>query len=506
LSNIRQAGGKHFGGHRDRPGDKMSEFDLSRTYSRIDRDKKRHIETARRLLRQPSSSQEDLGIEECADLVADMYRNSGCEKVEVVSTKGNPIVYGECKGYTDKTLLAYFMYDTMPFNEPGWNHPPMAARIVDMRLPAGRVKALVNRGSDNTKGPLAAFLNAVEACCRSEGRPPVGLQLVAEGEEELGSPNLPVYVRKEKKRLSRSSACYFPYFAQDGGGAVRLFLGVKGVVYFELECSGKSWGRGPQEFAIHSSNKAWVDSPVWRLVDALSTMVTDNGSKVLVEGFYDDVAPPTEEDEEIIEKSAKRLDPQATKEAFKVKRFMVPESDKVALIRQYTYTSTMNIDGIWAGWTEKGSKTVLPHKATCKIDIRVIPNQSKDKMMPLVRRHLDRHGYEDIRMTEVDTGYDWCRCSVKEPVVQAMVRSLTEFGGRPNIWPTSGGSVPFYVFNRILRMPFTMGGMGHSDLAHSPNEYMVVEGTKNIAGIAEIEKFYVHFMNEYAQSPRRARS
>jgi acetylornithine deacetylase/succinyl-diaminopimelate desuccinylase-like protein len=478
----------------------MTAFDLRKVYERIDRDKKGHLENARRLLRQPSSSQEGLGIEDCADLVAEMYRKAGCERVEVVETKGNPIVYGECRGTSDKTLLAYFMYDTMPFNEPGWNSPAMGAKTVNMKLPAGKVKAIVNRGSDNTKGPLAAFLNAVEACNRTVGRPPVGLQLVAEGEEELGSPNLPIYVKKNKKLLSRSSACYFPYFAQDGNGAVKLFLGVKGVVYFELECSGKSWGRGPEEFAIHSCNKAWVDSPVWRLVDALSTMVTDNGSKVLVDGFYDDVAPPSEEDEEIVSWSAKNLDPRATKEALKIKHFMIPENDKTALIRQFTYTSTLNIDGIWAGWIEKGSKTVLPHKATCKIDVRVIPNQSKDKMMPLVRKHLDKHGYKDIKMTEIDTGYDWCRSSVKEPVVQAMVRSLTEFGGRPNIWPTSGGSVPFYVFNRILKLPFAMGGMGHSGLAHSPNEYMVVEGAKNIAGYAEIEKFMVHFMNEFAGS------
>ena len=492
--------GKHFGDLVHAPVDTMTEFDLSDAYARIDKDRKKHVDAARRLLRQPSSSQEGIGIEACADLVAEMYRKAGCEKVEVLETKGNPIVYGECKGASDKTMLAYFMYDTMPFNEPGWDHPPMAAKIVNMRIPAGRVKAIVNRGSDNTKGPLAAFVNAVEACNKSEGRPPVGLQLVAEGEEELGSPNLPVYVKKDKKRLSRSSACYFPYFAQDGDGSVRLFLGVKGVVYFELESSGRSWGRGPQEFAIHSANKAWVDSPVWRLIDALSTMVTDNGSKVLVDGFYDDVAPPSEEDEEIMKDSSKALDPRAVKESLKVKRFMVPEADRADLIRQYTYTSTLNIDGIWAGWTEKGSKTVLPHKATCKIDIRVIPNQSKDKMMPLVRKHLDWHGYRDIKMTEVDTGYDWCRCSVKEPVVQSMVRSLTEFGGKPNIWPTSGGSVPFYVFNRVLKIPFTMGGMGHSDLAHSPNEYMVVEGTKNVAGLTEVEKFMVHFMNEFGQS------
>ena len=280
---------------------------LDHVNARIDKDFDKHLATTRKLLMQPSSSQEHIGIEKCAELVAKMFRAAGCEKVEVAKTKGNPIVYGEGKGESDETLLGYFMYDTMPYNEPGWDSPPLGAKIVDKTLPAGRVKAIVNRGAANTKGPLAAFLNAVEGCNKSVGRPPVNLILIAEGEEELGSPSLPAYVKKEKKRLSRASALYFPFFSQDTDGSITLLLGNKGCVYFELECSGKAWGRGPQEFAIHSANKAWVDSPVWRLVQALGTMATDNGNKVLIDGFYDDIDPPTEDDEKLIEDAVGRL-------------------------------------------------------------------------------------------------------------------------------------------------------------------------------------------------------
>jgi len=473
---------------------------LCEVYSRVDRDLSKHIARVRRLLKQPSSSQQDIGIEECADLVAKLYKEVGCENVEVVETKGNPVVYGECKGDSDKTLIAYFMYDTMPFNEPGWDHPPMQAKMVDKRLPGGKVKAIVNRGADNTKGPLAAFLNSVEACNKSRGRPPINLILVAEGEEELGSPNLPAYVRKDKKRLSRADACYFPFFGQDSDGASNLYLGVKGVIYFEMKCSGRKWGRGPQEFAIHSSHKAWVDSPVWRLVDALKTMTDDNGNKILIEGFHDKIAPPLDEDDELIGELAKRFDARAFKSAMKVKQFMLSESDPESLIRQFVFGTTLNIDGIWGGYTEKGSKTVLPHEATCKIDIRLVPDQEKDDMIPLVRKHLDEKGYGDIEIEEVDTGYDACRASVKEPVVQSIIRSFRSFEQDPDIWPTSGGAVPFYVFNKILGLPFTMSGIGHSDLAHSPNEYMVVYGNKKIAGLADAEKFMVHFMEGFAQS------
>ena len=481
-------------------GDSMDADErLGCVFDRIDKDKNRHISRVRRLLRQPSSSQEGIGIEDCADLVAKLYSEVGCDDVEVVQTKGNPVVYGECKGNSDKTLLAYFMYDTMPFNEPGWKYPAMGAKLVDMRLPSGKVKAIVNRGADNTKGPLAAFLNSVEACCRSDGRPPVNLILVAEGEEELGSPNLPAYVRKDKKRLSRSDACYFPFFGQEATGGCTHFLGVKGVVYFEMTSSGKRWGKGPQEFAIHSSNKAWVDSPVWRLVDALGTMTEDNGNRILIDGFYDDIVPPSEEDQELIENLAERFDTEGFKKTMKVKQFMASDDEPEELMRMYTYGTTLNIDGIWGGYTGKGSKTVLPHEVTCKIDIRLVPDQKKEKMLPMVRAHLDSHGYEDIQIKEIDTGYDWCRMSVKAPVVQAMLRSYRAFGYTPEVWPTSGGAVPFYVFNRILKLPFTMGGIGHSTLAHSPNEYMVVEGNKKVASLTDTEKFMVRFMDEFAE-------
>ena len=475
-------------------------FDRERAFARVDKDKSKHISRVRRLLRQPSSSQENLGIDDCAELVGDLYSEVGCEAVEIMETKGNPIVYGRCKGTSDSTLLAYFMYDTMPFNEPGWKHPAMGAKLVDMTLPSGRVKVIVNRGADNTKGPLAAFLNALDACCKGVGRPPVNLILVAEGEEELGSPNLPGYVRKDKKRLSKADACYFPFFGQEATGQCSHHLGVKGVVYFEMNCSGKRWGRGPQEFAIHSSNKAWVDSPVWRLIDALSTMTDDCGNRILIDGFYDDIVPPSEEDLKLIDALSTKMDLKGFKRTMKVKEFTLPEDDKDGLVKAYTYGTTLNIDGIWGGYTDEGSKTVLPHEATCKVDIRLVPDQRKERMIPLVKRHLRKHGYSDISVKEIDTGYDWCRASVKEPVVQAMLRTYAANGHDPEIWPTSGGAVPFYVFSRILRIPFTMGGIGHSALPHSPNEYMVVEGNSKIASLTDSEKFMIQFMDEYGET------
>jgi acetylornithine deacetylase/succinyl-diaminopimelate desuccinylase-like protein len=233
-------------------------------------------------------------------------------------------------------------------------------------------------------------------------------------------------------------------------------------------------------------------------------MTEDNGNKVLIDGFYDDVVAPSVEDEELISKAAKRFKAEAIKEEMKISRFVMPESDKKGLLRTLSFTSTLNIDGIWSGWIESGSKTVLPHKATCKIDIRLVPKQDKEKMLLLVRRHLDKHGYKDIRMTEIDNYIDWAKCSVKEPVVQSMIHSLKEFNCEPSIIPLDPSSVPYYIFTRALNIPFTSGGIGHSALSHSPNEYIVIEGNKKIAGFADAEKFMVHFMDDYGCRSRDA--
>jgi len=476
--------------------------ELRQVFSRIDRDKNKHLARLRQLLKQPSVSHTGLGINECARLVAKMYREVGCEEVEIIKTKGNPIVYGECKGDSDRTLLVYFMYDTQPFNEPGWKYPAMGARIVDMKLPSGNVKAMVNRGAYNSKGPLVAFLNAVDACCKTNGRPPVNLILIAEGEEELGSPSLLTYLKTDKRRLSGADASYWPFLSQDESGACELPLGLKGCVSFEMNCSGKRWGRGPQEFGIHSSYKPIVESPVWRLVDALATMSEENGSKILIDGFYDDVRLLSEEDRELIKDMAKRVDLQALKMTMKIKRFILPDDKKEELWTLYTTGTTLNMTGIWGGYIEKGGKTVLPHEASCKFDIRLVPDQKKEKMLPLVRKHLQKHGYSDISVREIDTSADWCRVSVKTPIVEAMIRSYKAFGYEPVIWPTEGGTAPFFAFDRELGMPVIMGAIGHGSLAHSPNEYIVIEGNKKVASFTDAEKFMVTLMDEFA-TPRK---
>lgn len=450
------------------------------------------------MLLQPSVSPQNIGIQECAELLAKFYEELHCE-AEIFETKGNPVVYGKYDQGYDKTLLAYFMYDTQPFDEPGWSHPPMEAVLAPLELPSGTVTALFNRGATNTKGPMMTFLNAIESIQKTEGLP-FNLLLVAEGEEELGSPHLPDFVEAKKEELQKADAAIFPFFLQDTKGKVELYLGVKGIIYFELECSGKLWGRGPTEFGIHGSNKAWVDSPAWRLIDALSTLTKDNGNIVTVDHFYDDVSEPSPEDGALIKELVKTFDSEPFKQTVKVDKFVIDERDTETLIKKLLYTSTLNINGIWGGYIGEGSKTLLPHKVTAKIDIRLVPHQKRDPMLPKIREHLDRKGYPDITIRVLDKGYPWSKVSVKEPAVQAMIRTCQSFGYEPEVWPHLAGSAPFYLFSDVLKIPYVMGALGHGARAHSPDEYIVYEGNEKVMGLDGAQKSLVAFMNEWLKS------
>jgi len=454
------------------------------------------LDKTEELVKQPSISPESVGIEDCAKIVADYFTDFVCDTSEVVETDGNPIVYGEYECGAEKTILGYFMYDTQPYDEELWDQPPMEANLVSMDMPDGEVEALVNRGAFNTKGPMVTFLAALRSIKETKGELPVNLKLIAEGEEELGSPSLPGFVESYNDRLSDCDACFFPFFLQDQKGNVDMYLGNKGLVYFELECSGSSWGRGPEEYDIHGSNKAWMDSPAWRMIGALSSLC--EGNDILVDGFYENVDPLTRKEKELVEDLAESFDPEPIKEINKVSKFSIDEENTKELIEAYVGNTTLNIDGIWGGYTGEGSKTVLPYKVTAKLDARLVPNQTQDEILEKIRNHLDKHGYEDIEINVLNEGYGWSRTNLEEDVVQAGVETIRDFDLEPRIWPRLAGTAPFYLFSEELELPFTFGLMGHGGKEHSPNEYIIFRGNEKIAGFNRIQQSFVRFLYRYA--------
>lgn len=460
-------------------------------YEYIDTHLDQHIANLQELVSQPSISQTGEGITECAALVASSLTALGCQEVEVIPTPGHPVVFGALDAGQSRTLLVYSMYDVQPADEPGWSVPPFEGRIME-KPPFGR--CLVARGARNTKGPLCSFMNAVEATNAAHGRPPVNLIFVVEGEEEQGSRHLPAFVEAHYDKLAKANAMFFPHAVQSKDGQGQMWLGSKGLVYLELECSGALWGRGPDRDAVHSSYKAIIDSPVWRLVHALSSLTTPDGNHVVIEGFYDRVQPPSSADEEVMRDLVGRFTVDHL--GYGIRRF-VDDLHGLPLIQEAFFSTGINIDGIWAGYIGLGSKTIVPHKATAKLDIRLVPEQEGREVLQLLRRHLDNHGYPDIQIREMGIS-EWSKCSVNESLPQAVIRAYREFGVEPEIWPMNPGTAPFYLFNRPpLNLPICVGGLGHSGRSHAPDEYLVIDGNDKVFGLAGFEKSFVALMYEF---------
>jgi acetylornithine deacetylase/succinyl-diaminopimelate desuccinylase-like protein len=462
----------------------------------IDQHYGEHLGKLQEIVRQPSISAQNRGVRECAELVRSYFQDLGCTNPKLVETSGHPVVYGYYDAGAEKTIIVYFMYDTQPEDDPGWTVPPLEGKVTNL-APFG--DCLVARGAINTKGELRAFLNACESILAAGEDIPVNLMLLAEGEEELGSRHFPEFIRKYEDELQKADAVFFPFADQNQKGKVVNYLGVKGIVYFELELDGKAWGSRPTEFDIHGSNKAWVDSPAWRMMQALSTMTTKDGNKVLIEGFYENALPPSREDSELLDNLEKTFDEDSVKDMMKVERFIEDKHGRKALLN-YLYSPTLNIDGIWGGYTEPGTKTVLPYKITAKVDVRLVPNMTIAEVIPRIRSHLDKHGFEEVKIVELAEGYGWAKTSIKEPAAQAVIKTYCEFGHTPEIWPHIAGSAPFCMFNREpLSLPFVIGGLGHGGRAHAPNEYIVVQEGGPTSGLRTLEKSYVAILDNLSK-------
>lgn len=476
-------------------------LNFSKVNKYIDAHINEHIKKLQEFIRQPSVSAENYGLRECAELLKSYFLNIGCKNTTLIETGSFPVVYSEYDAHAEKTLLVYMMYDTQPFAGEKWTSPPLEAKLVDIE-PFGR--CVIGRGAINSKGPLVAFLNALESILAVREEIPVNLKFVAQGDEELESAHFAEFVKKHKGMLE-ADALFGPDACQDEKGKVIMGLGWKGVEYVELECSGKSWGRGPLEFDIHSSDKSWVDSPAWRMIHALATMTSKDGNKILIDNWYENVKRPSKEDLELTDKLVKVFDEETIKRESKVDRFINDLHGKDLLL-QYMYSTTLNIDGIWGGYIGPGSKTVLPHKVTVKMDARLVPNQSSEEVIRKIREHLDKLGYTDIKIRSLDP-YEWAKTSVKEPIVQAVAKAYRKLGHEPEIWPITASSVPYYLFNRgPLYLPFIDGGLGHGGRAHSPDEYFVIDGNDKVEGLAGCEKSFAIILDTYAEYSTRPHS
>jgi acetylornithine deacetylase/succinyl-diaminopimelate desuccinylase-like protein len=437
--------------------------------ARIESDFAQHLERVRAFVRQPSISGTGEGVLETAELCAAEIRALG-GRAELAPTQGHPVVWGTLDAGAPKTLLFYGMYDVQPVTGESWIVPPFGGEIVD--LPS-LGPSVVNRGIANQKGPLLGFFNTLRAFRDAGIRLPVNLKFVIEGEEELGSVHLPDFVDAYRERLA-ADGCFFGMFCQDVRGMPNLYLGVKGILFMELTVRGGDWG-GPVGRMIHGSNAAQFASPSWRLVHVLASMVGADES-VLVDDFFRDVKPPSATDERLIAALADDYDADAVLRFNDAKRFKHPGGPAEQL-RHLICDPTLNIDGVEAGYMGPGTKTLLPHEAKARIDVRMVPDMEPDRVIATLERHIANLGLGGVSLRVMDT-YPWSQTDPSEPIVTAMRKAIRDEGHEAMPWPRIAGSAPFYLFTRRLRLPTIAGGLGHGGRQHSPNEYATVSGIK----------------------------
>jgi len=437
-------------------------------------------------------------MKECAELLMSYFKELGCKEVELVKTDGYPGVWAYYDAGTSLTISYYMMYDTQPFDEKQWSSPPLAANIVKM-TPFGEV--IIARGAVNDKGSDAMVFNAFDSILQVEGKLPVNIMFTCDGEEEQDSPNFHQVLQPYMERLKQCNAHFSLGPSQDADGSIQMGLGGKGLTENELVCSGRSWGRGPVVRPIHGSRKAIMDSPTWRLLTALNTMVTPDGNHIAIEGFHDAIRPANEEEMELyhalVQKFSGKL---LVAEKEDCKTWIDNWSDAEA-VRHLLFDPSLNIDGIYSGYTGPGAAHIVPDRAAAKIDFRLVPNQDVRTTRELLRRHLDTHGYPDIEINPIG-GDEWTQTSVKAPVVQSVLSVYKEYGIEPAIWPREAGSSPQAQYTSPpLNLAAASGGLGHGGREHSVDEYIVIEGNDKVAGIVRAEQSYVDLLFAYANWP-----
>jgi acetylornithine deacetylase/succinyl-diaminopimelate desuccinylase-like protein len=438
---------------------------------------KMHAENVQRLQRWialPSIAAENRNYPQGAEFLAEMAKQAGFTGVRLVPTAGKPGVFGTLDAGAKTTVGIYFMYDVKQFVADEWSSPPLEARLVDR---PGFGTVCMGRGAVNQKGPENSFLSALLAFKAAGKKLPVNLVLVAEGEEEIASPHFGEIVADPEvmANLKKTVGVLLPEATQGFDGSILVAAGAKGVVELELISSGEKWGRGPQK-DIHSSLEAQVDSPSWHLVQALNTLVQKDGHTPAVEGFFDKVKPLSPAQMQMVKTYAAAVSEQTAMQEFGVQHWVHDLNWQDSLVRLFSQP-TINIEGLVGGYTGPGGKTVLPHKAVAKIDMRLVPDMTAADTLAKLKTHLAKQGFGDIEVN-MSGGYDPTQTDPDSKFFQAVLAAYRRVGASPQVLPRNPGSWPGYRFTGPpLNLPAGGFGMGHGTGAHAPDEYYLIDSS-----------------------------
>lgn len=394
-------------------------------------------------------------MQRAAQWVANQMHSLGFENVKILPTARHPVVYGESlKAGSDKpTVLIYGHYDVQPA-EPLelWGTPPFE--------PTKHGENLYGRGASDMKGQVVASLKAVEAYAHT-GDLPINVKFIIEGEEEIGSPSLEKFLTENKDLLSCDFAIN-PDTGMIGADTPTITYGLRGLAYFELRVTGP-------EHDLHSGIFGGaVHNPAQALCELIAGMHDGNG-RVTLPGFYDSVR--SLDDEERAELARLPLD-----ETFYLKQTGAPE-----LFGETGYTAyervgarpTLEVNGLLSGFTEEGSKTVLPAKAMAKISMRLVPDQNPDEVYQQFKRYLEENAPPTIRweLEDLNQG-DAAITDCTMPGVVALSQAMEATWGKKPVYKREGGSVPVVAqMQKILGIESVLTGFGlPDDNLHAPNE------------------------------------
>ncbi|MFN8485026.1 MAG: M20/M25/M40 family metallo-hydrolase [Anaerolineae bacterium] len=428
-----------------------------------------HVRDLQALLRFPSIAAHTNDIEDCAAWLADFMAGWGAPP-DLLRNGGNPVLLAEIPGRSPKTLLVYLHYDVQPADEPEWRSDPFGGEVRDGRI--------YGRGAVDNKGPVMAVLEALRAYHTCGVRPPVTVRFLCEGEEEVGSPSLPGILRQYHDRIASDAMVNF----DDNvwvDGRPRVVCGIKGIAKIRLEV------RTRREF--HAMMSPLIENAAWRLVWALNTLVAPDG-RILIRDFYADVVPPQPRDVALLAQLGWSGDELLA--ASGQTAFVGGVNGTEALTRLYL-EPTINLGGIHSGYVLPEQKGVVPAFAAAEMRVGTVPNQTPERVLALVRAHLDAAGFGDVAASLVSRN-PWARTTVDSPIAQALQRSLAAAFERDVVlFPTYPGSGPEGVFQELFPdMQQAYSGFGPTeDNLHAPNEYIVIadylRGIETVARLLE---------------------
>ena len=454
------------------------------------------VQRLRDWLALPSIAAEHRNYPAGPEYMAKLALDAGFQHAEVVPTSGKSGVFATLDAGAKRTVGLYFMYDVKQYVPEEWDNPPLEGRIIDK---PGFGKVITARGAVNQKGPESAMLAALHAFKAAGVKLPVNLVLVAEGEEEIGSPHFRELVTTPQvmAAVKKCEGVMIPSADQNETGGVEISLGAKGIIELELVASGAKWGRGPLK-DVHSSLKAMIDSPVWRLVQALQTLVSADGNTVTIDGWYDNVRPLSVREKALIADGAAKSSQAEMMKAYGVQHW-IDDLPFAQALERLASQPTVNIEGLVAGYTGPGGKTVLPGKATAKIDCRLVPNMTRAEATAKLRAHLDKHGFKDVE-ANVTGGYDPTEVAEDSRLIRAAIATYKRGGASVRVNPRSPGSWPGSVFTAApVSIPAGSFGLGYGTGAHAPNEFYVIESSNpKIAGYDQAALGFADFLYQMA--------